>query len=336
MPGGSSPGSSTVTQTTIPDYAKPYFMDIMAKGQAATNEPYQSYQGDRLAGFSGDTLNAYKGISGMVGNDYGMKSAYDMASNAGSGYTPTTYNPSMVSPNAMLGDGFNKGVDKYMNPYIDNVLKVQKDNALLDYSRNASDRNASYVKAGAFGGSRSAVADYLGDEGLLNRMAQIDATGLNSAYESAADKALTTQQYNIDTGLRADLANQDTSLRAQQYGDLSNQFGANLGLNAAGAMGDLSKGLYGMDLDQNKNLLAIGQDKQNMAQNMLDLRYEDFLNQRDYPRNSLQFMSGLLRGVPVSTNSNVSNSTYQSPLSSLLGAGISGYALSKLLGGGMG
>lgn len=331
--GGSTPGSQTVTQTNLPDYAKPYFKDLMAKGQAVTNEPYQAYQGDRLAGFSDQTKQAYKGISGMVGQDYGMDSAFRTARQATNQYDPTTYSADMVGPNDQLGSNFGQNIGQFMNPYVENVLNVQKDQAYKDYNRLASDRNAQYVKAGAFGGSRSAVSDYLAEEGLSDRMARIDAEGYNSAFESAAGKALSSQQYNIETGLRSDLANQDASLRAQQYGDLSRQFGADLGIRGAGMMGDLAGKRYGMDLDQQKNLLAIGQDKQNLAQSQLDLQYEDFLNQRDYPRNSLQFMAGLLRGVPVSPNSNISTSQYQSPFSSLLGTGITGYALSQLLGG---
>ena len=328
----STPTSSTVTQTTIPEYAKPFFMDMMAKGQALTNSPYQGYQGDRLTGFSDQTKDAYKGISGLVGQDFGLNKAQNWTEQANQ-YDPYNFKSSNVAPNAQLGEGFNKSVNKFMNPYIDNVLDVQKDSAIQDYDRLRSDRNASYVKAGAYGGSRSAVADYLAEEGLSDRLAQIDAEGLNSAYQQASNQALTSQQFNIDTGLRADLANQDTSLRTQQLQDMSNQFNSNMGLQSAQLMGDLGKLQYGQQLDANKNLLAIGQDKQNMAQNKLDLRYDNFLNQRDYPRLNLQFMAGLLRGVPVNTNSSVQNSQYQSPMSSLLGTGITGYALSQLLGG---
>lgn len=329
---GSSPTSSTVTQTTIPDYAKPYFTDMLAKGQALTDSPYQAYKGDRLAGFSDQTKSAYQGIRGLGDNEYGFNRAMNWTQNANS-YDPMKFRADQVGPSAQMGDNFGQDVEKFMNPYLSNVLDVQKKGAVQDYDRLKADRNASYVKAGAFGGSRSAVSDYLAEEGLSDRMERIDAEGLNSAYNVASNQALGAQQFNIDTRLRSDLANQDASLRADSLTDQSRQFDADMGIRSAGLLTDIGKTKYSQQLDYQKQLLGIGQDYQNMAQNKLDMRYDNFVNARDYPRQNLQFMAGLLRGVPINTNSSVQNSQYQSPFSSLLGTGITGYALSQLLGG---
>jgi hypothetical protein len=48
----SQPTSQNVTQTTIPEYAKPYVEKMLGKTEALTNSPYQPYQGERIAGFT--------------------------------------------------------------------------------------------------------------------------------------------------------------------------------------------------------------------------------------------------------------------------------------------
>jgi hypothetical protein len=50
--GGSAPANQTVTQTNLPEYARPYFEDILKRGQAESNKQYQTYGGERLAGMS--------------------------------------------------------------------------------------------------------------------------------------------------------------------------------------------------------------------------------------------------------------------------------------------
>lgn len=50
--GSSAPASQTVTQTNLPEYARPYFEDILKRGQAQSNVQYTPYQGERLAGMS--------------------------------------------------------------------------------------------------------------------------------------------------------------------------------------------------------------------------------------------------------------------------------------------
>ena len=64
--------------------------------------------------------------------------------------------------------------------------------------------------------------------------------------------------------------------------------------------------------------------KQALNQQRLDMAYQDFLRQRDYPMEQLQQYSSLLRGVPVALNS---TSTTYAPTASLG---------SQLMSGGLG
>ena len=54
--GKSSPAPTkqevTTTQSNLPEYAKPYFMDIMTRAQAESNRDYEKYGGERIAKFT--------------------------------------------------------------------------------------------------------------------------------------------------------------------------------------------------------------------------------------------------------------------------------------------
>ena len=71
-----------------------------------------------------------------------------------------------------------------------------------------------------------------------------------------------------------------------------------------------------------------------MDQANLDLAYQDYLNQRDFDRRQLQFMAGLLQGVPVTPQSEVYQ--YQAPGSfggQMAGAGLGALGAYKMLTG---
>jgi hypothetical protein len=56
------------SQTTIPDYARPYVEDLLGQAQAVTNtnqNPYMQYMGDRVAQFTPMQQQAYEGAQGM-------------------------------------------------------------------------------------------------------------------------------------------------------------------------------------------------------------------------------------------------------------------------------
>ena len=65
----------------------------------------------------------------------------------------------------------------------------------------------------------------------------------------------------------------------------------------------------------------------------LDTAYEDFVRQRDYPREQLQFYSSILRGVPVAPSTESQKFQAYNPLQQALGTGIAGLSLYKGLMG---
>ena len=76
-------------------------------------------------------------------------------------------------------------------------------------------------------------------------------------------------------------------------------------------------------------LEKVGRDIQREEQAGLDIAYEDFVRQRDYPREQLQFLSSILRGVPVQPSTETTKLQSYNPVQQLLGTGISALGLYK-------
>lgn len=120
---------------------------------------------------------------------------------------------------------------QYMSPYQQDVTNQQAAMANRDFREQQGGRDANAVSAGAFGGSRNAVANSLAQRDLNTNLQNIEATGAQNAYTNAQ------QQFNQDQarGLQSQTTNQGLNLQGQ----LANQQagltvgGQNLGANLA-------------------------------------------------------------------------------------------------------
>ena len=184
-----------------------------------------------------------------------------------------------------------------------NVVDVQKEKAILDAQRMQAGRDADAVRAGAFGSSRRAVTDALADEGLSRQLAEIQAQGQQQAFENAQS------QFERD---------RTAAMGAEK-----------IGLGSAESLAALGQRARAGDVEAAGLLETVGKDLMARDQAGLDLAYQDFVRQRDYPREQLQFLSSILRGVPVSPSTEVSQFQAYNPIKDLLGTGVSAYGLYK-------
>lgn len=323
--GGGAPQqtTSTVTQSNLPEYARPYFEDLMRRTRTYTQEPYQTYQGQRLYDQSADTLQGYQGIRQLYDRGLGtLDQAMGTVTDATAGLMNQNIDPSMVATNRFGA----ADAAHYMSPYTDQVIDRAKQGIEQDYLRNRYRTNDEFVSAGAFGGSRHAVADYLQQEGMMDRMADVEAQLLDEAYRNAQGQF----QYDTSAGLQAGIANQNAGLTADQL-NLSRLNSAMAGGQGLGALEQMYQGLGNQ---RNQMLLQSGAGQEQYQQSGLDIGYQDFINQRDYPRQNLQLYSSILRGVPVSAQSEVINYAQPpNPFSQALGLGISGLGLYNMMSG---
>ena len=341
--GGGGPTTSTVNQNSVPEYAQPYFMQMLGNASALTmgpNSGYQAYTGQRQAGFSPLQTQAYSDIQQMKPSAYNTQAA-GMAGLAGMRMGQMAgqnndfygnYNPSQVTTMDYTG----KNVDKYMSPYMNDVVNVQKKAAMADYARSQPNQNAAAGAMGALGGSRAAIQQSEQGRNLANQMEGIQATGSQAAFQNAQ------QQFNAQQAAQeqAAMANQQAGLMNQankaQYG----LAGRNLGLQALqgqlGAAGQLGQ-LGSQDFQQRAAIdsarLGAGSQMQQQQQALLNNRYQDYLAQQQYPYSQLQFLNSLIHGFAPNTQT----TTYggqPNQMGQIAGLGMGLAGLSNLWGGG--
>jgi len=300
----------TISQTSIPDYAKPFVEEMLGKAQYFTDteqNPYMQYQGDRVAQFTPLQQQAYQN-AGMMQAAPQLQDATALAGMSGLGALNTqyTFNPSnFTSANAQA----------LMNPYMQNVVDIQKREAQRQSDIAGTQQQGQATKAGAFGGGRDAIMRAERERNLGMQMNDIQSQGLNNAYNQAM------QQFNTQN-----------QLNAQQQ-----QFGAGLGLQglqtanqAASNLGNLGQTQYGQNMGVLNLQNQFGGQQQQQVQNVLNNQYQDYLNYQNYPYKQMGFMSDILRGLPLTQQS---SSVYQAPpsaISQVAGLGVAGLGASKL------
>ena len=302
-----APADQTVVQTNLPKYVRPYFERLLERTEAESKREYEPYEGQRLAGEAQDTLDARQKARGIAGSGIAGLPQAQAATTAGIG-------------RALQGMGYQAGqfdsdaAAQYMSPYMQQVVDVQKERAILDAQRQGAGRAAQAVQSGAFGGSRAAIQEGMAQEALGRQLAEIQASGQQQAFEQAQ------QQFERDRSARADAER--------------------LGLGAAELVGGQARGLADLgrlaregDIESARLLEQVGKDVTARDQAGLDLAYQDFVRQRDYPREQLQFLSSVLRGVPVQPSTETTSMQSYNPIQQLLGTGISALGLYKGLGG---
>ena len=281
----SKTGDTTTTSSVsdVPDWYRPYATDLLAKSKSVTEEPYQTYGGERLADFSGDTNASFDMIrqqagAGTPGIDAGIDAATGTA-----GYQARQIPGTDLSP--------------YFNPFTENVLDVQKRRATQTFGEQQAARDTSAVQAGAFGGDRRFVADSLAQRDLNDQLQGIEATGLRDMFDRG-----TTLFQNDETNRR---------------------LGAGMGLDAAGLLGQLGQTKSDIGFRNAEALSGVGAKTQQREQAGLDMAYKDFTSQRDYPSQQLSLYSQLLSGSPVTPNTTTTTTEPAPDfLSQLLGLGV--------------
>jgi hypothetical protein len=178
-------GTQTSTESSLSNWAGDYVTDMLGKGQALSNTPYQAYMGPLTAGASTLQDQAFKGVAGLT-----------LPSNMG-GYTPQSFTTAGTA-------------QKYMNPYLQASLDPQLAEARRAAEITRMNDAARLAKAGAYGGSRQAIMESEGNRNLGTNLASITGTGYNTAFNNAQNQFNTEQNF----GLQAQGANNQYGLAA--------------------------------------------------------------------------------------------------------------------------
>lgn len=307
--------------------------------------------------------NQYAGLGAARANDFnvgdftaadfgvglGTAAAADAASRAGS------YNSGQFDAAAAA---------QYMSPYQQAVTDIAKREAALESQQANRMLASNAAKAGAFGGSRFGLEQAQVYRSGLQNLADIQTKGSQAAFENAQQQferdrqarlageglALQGNQLLAQTGLQGaqtmaqqEQARENQRMAAEQLALQGTQLGANTALQSgqlesgaalqgAQQLANLGTTRQTADLQRIQALNAVGAQQQSQEQQRLDQAYTDFINQRDFERQQLQFVSGLLRGSNYGTQSEVS-APAPSTTSQIAGLGLTGVGLANLLKG---
>jgi len=225
-------GQQTGTESSLSNWAGDYVTNMLGKGQALSETPYQAYTGPLTAGASGLQNQAFQGVAGLT-----------LPTNMGA-FTPQSFTAQGTA-------------QQYMNPYIQASLDPQLNEARRQAEISRLGDAARLSKAGAYGGSRQAIMESELNRNLMQKQADITGIGYNTAYDKAA------QQFNIEQGrgLEAQTA-------ANQYGLSALGRQADLGAVQRGIEGEGIAADYGQFKEERDFPFKQVQYQQSLLQGM--------------------------------------------------------------------
>jgi len=215
-----------------------------------------------------------------------------------------------------------------------NALNAGNYNTITSLNANQNQANNA-LNASQINAANSLNSSNYNTTNALNSGNIQSAQALNAQYNQA-NNALNSSNYNTTNALNSQNQNANNSLNSANY----NTGISNL-LNAAGLQNQIGNSQSNLGQTQQNMastglnaLYAAGQSAQNYQQQGLNIGYNNFVNQQQYPEQQLNFLSGLMHGFNVSPNSYSNTaSTYQNPITQLVGAGTGLAGIASALGG---
>jgi len=319
--GQSAPQQSTSYQTNLPEYAKPYVETMLGAAQKQAYkyddsgnivgfQPYVPYGATvgpggqitntaqeqaqaAVAPFSPMQERAFQQTANLqVPGQFALGTGYQALGGIGALNAGQQYNQMAINPYAQQA---------FMSPYMQNVVDVQKNEALRDAQMRNIGANLGAARQGTYGGARQLLAEQERNRNLQTQLGQIQAAGSQEAFKSA-----------------------------QQ----AQQFGANLGLQGYGQAVGAGKALVdtgGAQLQAQQGIIGLqsqaGAQQQALEQQRINQAIQNYALQQQNPQMQLSLMSSLLRGLPLQQ---ATTQTYQAPpsaLSQIGGLGAAGVGL---------
>ena len=341
--GGGGNQTSTSYSTNLPEYAKPYYEQLLketgkqvyttdSSGAVTGVKPMPVYTGERVAGFTPGQEAIQRETMGLAlpgqfgASSRGLTAGQTMGYGAGTaglsqafGYTPTTFTAGTFGAPAAAA---------YMSPYqtavTDIAVREAERKAALDKSAGA----LGSIGRGTFGGARQALLQAEQGRNAMQTIGDIRARGQEAAYQNAQ------QQFERDRAAQMQAA--QLSQQGQQYaaglGKDVGLAGLAAGIDTSGKLGALGTAEQTANLERLKAQAATEGEKQALQQQINDMKYQQFQEQQNFQRQQLEYLSNILRGNAGALGSTQVQYTPQpSTASQIASLGLSGLALSKAL-----
>jgi len=360
--GGGQPTESTSYSTNLPEYAQPFYEELLKQ---AGKETYTTdsagnvtgvnampvYGGTEVADFNVDQTGAQAATrtlgapSQIAQATTGLTDAMTTAGTAVGGITDArAFVPGTITDETITTEKFtDPGVAaSYMDPYQQNVTDIQLAEARRQGDIAKASRGLASIGRGTFGGGRQALMESEADRALASQLGSIQATGSQQAYQRGQQAFTQDQARN----LQMQQANQAADLQAQQLAQQGQQFGAGLqrdlglaglqtGLQGSQALGTLGGLQQQTDLQRIQAQAASGAEQQALEQERLNVAKQRFLEEENAKRAMLEYQSNILRGTAGALGSTRTQYTPQPSMASQIGGlGLAGLGLYNMLGRG--
>jgi len=305
--------SISTALTDVPEVLRPYITGaggVLPTAQTLLSKDYQTTYGAPLqaAGLAGSGRVA--GLSPMqqqIGTQLGTM-ATPTQFGAGTGATQLGVGSTALGLGALGSMLSPQQTAMYMSPYSQNVIDVNKAEALRDAQKGLMSGNLAAARQGTYGGARQLLSQTEQERNLQNKLGNIQATGMQNAFD-AAQKAQLAQAAGYGQ-------------LGQTYGQLGQTYGA------------LGTAQQASDIDRIKTQGAFGDLQRGIQQQQLDAQYQDLMSKLNYPLTSIETMSNLARGVPLTQTASSGSQTTPPPsfASQLAGMGLTGLSLYNMFG----
>jgi hypothetical protein len=346
--GGSKGGGGATTQTSystnLPEYAKPFYEELLkqtgkqvyetdASGNVIGVQEYKPYTGERVAGFTPEQEKVQTEVAGLTapggfgraatGLGVGEAMGYGTAGlglGQAFGYTPTAISGGTFDPSAAA---------YYSSPYQTGVTDIAVREAERQRDLARTGRMTGALGRGTFGGARQTLADVEAERGAAQGISDIRFRGAQSGYENAQ------KMFEADQARRMKAA--ELGQQGQQYaaglGKELGVAGLQTGLEASAKQGALAATEQVSNLERLKAQAASAGEKQALQQEINNLKYQTFQEQKNYEKAQLDYLSNILRGNAAALGTTqVQYAPAPSLASQLGGVGLAGLGLYNILG----
>jgi hypothetical protein len=175
---GGEVGSPLTESSTLSPWAAPYVTDVLARGQAEANKPYQAFEGPLTAGESDLQKTAFSGLANLA-----------LPTTEMTQFNPGTFTASTAT--------------QYMNPFLQASLNPQLDEARRQAEISRVEQAGRLTRSGAFGGGRQAIMESELNRNLLRNLTDVTGKGYATAYDKAMDQFNREQQLGLQSAGQA-------------------------------------------------------------------------------------------------------------------------------------
>ena len=336
--------STTVQEVNLPAFQEAQMQELFAGAKGVAEQPFVPYTGPMVAGFTPDQLRQFQATRGLfergmqidpMGQLYGLAQQPTPTIQPVTGFeAPTISEVSTPQFQSLLSTD----IGAYQSPYQQQVidLAMQDIQRQADIARGGAQERA--IRAGAFGGSRSALLESESQRPYVEQMGRTAAGLRQAGFEQAQRAALADLARQQELGVLGARQEQERAIQQallrQQAGlaglDIAGRFALTqpqLEMQARAQRGGLLGGLLQQQLAGLGLLGGIGSQQQMLNQAAIDAQRAEFARALGFGPQQI----GLLQaGMGTPLTSTASTTSGKVGAGDILGGVAQLFGLSKL------